>query len=183
MRDKFTATIVVPAIAKTTYKDKKYDEIKSSSTYSQVTEKTYKGIDNRLFANNEYKQDNAINKLKDILDTATNIEATFGGATNAQNLTKNINTIFASKVMFYNGQPEDIYEEKNWYQQSYIENRYRALTGKNLSIDDIRSEDIVKKALQYYEFVEFKKAKFNCTGVTYDNGTGRVTGISFEIKE
>ena len=51
------------------------------------------------------------------------------------------------------------------------------------SINQIRSKDNVKKILQYYEFMEFKKAEFKCTGITYDDDTGRVIGINFEIKE
>ena len=182
-RDKFTGIIKVPAVAKISFQNMKYDEIYDNSSYSNPTEKTYIGSDYRLFNNCEYKQSNTSNKFKNILDTISGIESYFGGATNARDLTKSISTIYESKIINYNGQPSSTYEASSWYQQSYVEGRYKTLTRNDLSIDYIRSEESVEKVLQYYEYVEFKKAEFKCTGVTYDDNTSRVTGMSFEIKE
>ena len=53
--------------------------------------------------------------------------------------------------------------------------------------EKIRDNDNIKRMLQYYEYMEFKKAMFKCTGIDYDDGeageydTGRIIGISFEI--
>lgn len=36
---------------------------------------------------------------------------------------------------------------------------------------------------QYYEYVQFKRAKFNCIGVIYDEQTGRIREMKFEFTE
>lgn len=42
--------------------------------------------------------------------------------------------------------------------------------------------DTIKEVtLKYYEFTQFKRAHFKCTGLEYDSVTGRVNKMSFEI--
>ena len=42
--------------------------------------------------------------------------------------------------------------------------------------------DTIKEVtLKYYEFTQFKRAQFKCTGLEYDSVTGRVNKMSFEI--
>lgn len=207
-RNELTGEITVPAVAKAAYKNDTYTVIKSTNTKYETAEITYNkeiiGYDTnyRLFKKASYLQSNTINQFQnDVLNviygyqddggiTHDGIEKDFGGSIKAQNLVKSISTIFESKVIDYNGQPDDkdgngyvdASERSSWYQKNYIENRYKTLTGKSKPISDIRHEDNVIKILQYYEFVEFKKVEFKCTGITYNQNTGRVASLSFEMK-
>ena len=46
----------------------------------------------------------------------------------------------------------------------------------------IRDENHIKDIFRYYEYMQFKKGKFKCTGVTYDDiNTGRINGLSFKF--
>ena len=42
-------------------------------------------------------------------------------------------------------------------------------------------ETIKDVTLKYYEFTQFKRAHFLCTGLEYDSVTGRVNEMSFEV--
>lgn len=42
---------------------------------------------------------------------------------------------------------------------------------------------IIDATKQYYQLTQFKRAMFECTGVTYNETNGRVNGMTFEIKE
>ncbi len=46
----------------------------------------------------------------------------------------------------------------------------------NLKGSTIR-EDIYK----YYEYIQFKRAYFKCTGTKYNTQTGRITELNFEF--
>lgn len=42
--------------------------------------------------------------------------------------------------------------------------------------------DIKEIAAKYYEFTQFKRALFNCTQVIYDQESGRINEMNFEVK-
>lgn len=42
-------------------------------------------------------------------------------------------------------------------------------------------EDVKTIACKYYEFTQFKRALFNCTEVIYDQATGRIREMNFEV--
>lgn len=41
--------------------------------------------------------------------------------------------------------------------------------------------NIIDAAKQYYQYTQFKRAMFECKGVTYNTTNGRVNGITFEV--
>ena len=41
-------------------------------------------------------------------------------------------------------------------------------------------DDIYDDAKLYYEYVQFKRTYFKCTGTDYDDNTGRLTKMNFE---
>ena len=46
----------------------------------------------------------------------------------------------------------------------------------------VKMVDTIKDVtLKYYEFTQFKRAHFLCTGLEYDSVTGRVNEMSFEL--
>lgn len=53
-----------------------------------------------------------------------------------------------------------------------------------LTVDDTEDyiPDAKDMATQYYQYTQFKRAKFNCTEMNYDKATGRVVEIKFEVQ-
>lgn len=152
-----------------------FPKVKNKSATNSIGEKDKL----TLFKEQKYKQNNASNTFKDaVLDKVKKIEEKFGGATNIQNLVKNIDTIYQGEIIGYNeGTPDS-----GWYDENYIISRYKTLTGlKAGSVDDIRKEDKAEEVLKYYEYSYFKKSIFECTKVEYDKDTGRVIQMDFRF--
>ena len=108
----------------------------------------------------------------------------FGGTPiTIQNLVKEKGTIYEGNIINYNKPTSTTPIDKTWYDQQYILSRYKTLTGKKMnSIDDIRKDALMKDVAKYYEYMQFKKAIFKCTGIKYDDGasgTGRVVEMNF----
>lgn len=63
------------------------------------------------------------------------------------------------------------------------------ILGVNISIDentgkttDGRLDSIKKMTSKYYQYTQFKRAYFECTGTTYDEETGRILTMQFKLK-
>ena len=57
------------------------------------------------------------------------------------------------------------------------------ITGKTLlSSDDEKIKAIQEIASQYYQYMQFKRAYFDCTEVLYDSETNRVEEMNFELR-
>ena len=41
-------------------------------------------------------------------------------------------------------------------------------------------DEVYEDAKVYYEYVQFKRAKFKCTGTEYDRNSGRIINMKFE---
>ena len=41
-------------------------------------------------------------------------------------------------------------------------------------------DEVYEDAKVYYEYVQFKRAKFKCTGTEYDKNSGRIINMKFE---
>lgn len=148
-----------------------------------------------------YKQGKAKREFQtDIMDEIEKIEkeellgaikkndgTTIKNPTAVQNLVKEKNTIYSGKIIGVDGSVEDARAAngRGWYEEEYIKSRYKTLTGKEISdISKIRDPKLIKYIAKYYEYMQFKKAIFKCTGVGYDDGssgTGRVISINFEF--
>ena len=51
-----------------------------------------------------------------------------------------------------------------------------------LKTDTYDIDDVKNATAQYYEYTQFKRACFNCTGVEYDPDTGRVVRMTFKLQ-
>ena len=51
-------------------------------------------------------------------------------------------------------------------------------TSMLINIADLRN--LYQDAKNYYEYVQFKRANFKCTGLEYDNNTSRIIKMKFE---
>lgn len=49
------------------------------------------------------------------------------------------------------------------------------------SFNEINEDSTIREDVyKYYEYIQFKRAYFNCTNVTYNNKTGRIISMTFE---
>lgn len=108
----------------------------------------------------------------------------FGGnAIAVQNIVKEKGTIYEGKIINYNTPTSTTPIDKTWYDEQYLLSRYKTLTGKKMNnVKDIRKSNLMEDIAKYYEYMQFKKAIFKCTGIIYDDGasgTGRVIEMNF----
>ena len=65
--------------------------------------------------------------------------------------------------------------------------KYNSASGENLSFNDdseINSSlgkinELKDNVYKYYEYVQFKRARFDCSDVEYDDKTGRIISMTF----
>ena len=106
-------------------------------------------------------------KVKDEID---DLEETYG-QTSLTNLTTNLTKIFIDD----NASDEEKEEAvKNFNSAS------RKLTVKSFSEIDKKSQ-IREDVYKYYEYIQFKRAHFDCEKVEYNNKTGRITKMEFKF--
>lgn len=183
--DLLNTQITVPAVARSGYQSEKYDDIYDNATKSNPKQMVYDSNTNnkyRLFgrkSNNKYIQSNTIHQLKDILTVIQELENKYA-KNGIQNLSKSTGSIFQGKIIGYNGQPNTTSERRTWYEKGYVEGRFKTLTNLHKEIDEIRNEETIKDVIQYSEYMQFKKASFKCTEVSYDNVSNRVSKMVFK---
>ena len=51
----------------------------------------------------------------------------------------------------------------------------------DLDVTDSDGSTIRKDVYRYYEFIQLKRARFNCTNVEYDSDTGRIIKMEFKF--
>ena len=151
------------------------------------------GNNMKLFGNKttvkfNYVQSKAKNEISELQENILKIESetNFGNADAAMKVAKSAGSIFIS----------DISEEANRRHISEDAVKIEAIkaynsnvpstsqitnydgTGLNSAYDKLMQKKVMVD--RYWEFLQFKKAIFKCTDITYDNVTGRVSTISFE---
>ena len=66
--------------------------------------------------------------------------------------------------------------------EKIIVDKFNELTGKNVSdYSTIESNYLGDEMYKYYEYYQFKKAKFDCDIVTYNNVSGRIDKMVFNF--
>ena len=138
----------------------------------------------------------SINGIENIINKAEFIESKYGSKKATTDIAKSIDSLILSESQLeYN---------QNYRHMSEIESKVYSLELYNRLTDGEKItgyqnkgdravldayDGMVKDKLKgvanimaYYEYYQFKRAIFKCTGITYDdNATGRVTSISFEF--
>ncbi len=137
------------------------------------------------------------NQIKSIIDSALSTQTSFGDAKICSNLAKNVTTFRApdnknGEVNYYLSSHSEAIDENEAKRQLKIIalNTYNRIVGSNNSINFTNSsidtayntlKNNIKNIDAYYEYNQFKKAKFNCKNISYDDeNSGRVKQISFE---
>lgn len=145
-----------PMTIEFTIKSDVYSQLSVDGTYRLITKKKYTSSN----TNNEFE-----NKIKATIDT---LENTYG-ADSLVNLTTNITKVF----------PENPTEQQK---QEAIE-RFNNVSKKKSATkwNDINEGSTYRNDVYtYYEYVQFKRAYFDCTSVEYNKNTGRIIKMTFE---
>lgn len=61
------------------------------------------------------------------------------------------------------------------------QNILKSILGRTTDFNAQEINTLKDIACQYYEFTQFKRALFNCTEVIYDQATGRICEMNFEV--
>ena len=138
-----------------------------------------------LFPSTSNKVELSANDLANIIRQAQIIEDKYGGATYANKLAKNYDSLFLSdtQVTFEVGNSNNtitadaVWEKaKNKFNSIVLKNKVSNIT--ELIKNGTRSKEILK----YYEYMQFKRGVFECTNLVYDQDSGKVSNIIFNFK-
>lgn len=89
--------------------------------------------------------------------------------------TNNINEQTKVIMNYYNITKEDKYKLDSNSPETTITSLYKEL-------QDSRNNNSKRNLVyQYYEYVQFKRAKFDCTNVEYDSQSGRIIKMDFKF--
>jgi type II secretory pathway pseudopilin PulG len=121
---------------------------------------------NRIFTANNYSLNKTTTNTieNDITEKISTIESTYGKS-GLTNLTTGI---------------EKLFDKNDQFDQDTAIKLWNTNSNKKVSrYNEINNykEDIYK----YYEYVQFKRAHFKCTGADYNKKTGRIVSMSFEF--
>lgn len=125
---------------------------------------------NRLITQTSYTVNKTSNQFDNIYNEIRNIESAEGKQT-IQNLCTGIDKIFYATnkkdaIISFNS----AYGEIKYTWDNDLEGQYKKMY-----------DAYNVKVHKYYEYVQFKRARFKCTGTTYNEQTGRITGMNFEF--
>lgn len=138
-----------------------------------ITELTPPDEKNRLFTKNSYTINAITNEFEnDIKETIDNLEDGYGQSS-LTNLTTNITKIFTGS------DDEVIVNNFNAASTKITIDSVSDLTDKSKSPS--KKTTIKEDVYTYYEYIQFKRAHFDCTDIEYDGETGRVIGMKFEF--
>ncbi len=124
---------------------------------------------------NENKFENSIKEKIDDLEKAY-------GQDSLTNLTTNLTKIFKDKDLA----PEPGSTEEQVIVKNFNEASKKVRIKSYSDIDDKGNKDKVGNTIRedvytYYEYIQFKRAYFDCKNVEYDSNTGRITKMDFEF--
>ena len=151
---------------------------------------------NTRYSNAEGAQKSySINGIENIINKAEFIESKYGSKKATTDIAKSIDSLILSESQLeYNQNYRHMSEIESKVYSLELYNRLtdgEKITGYQNNGDsavlrayDNMVEDLKGTAniMAYYEFYQFKRAIFKCTGITYDDEvTGRVSSISFEF--
>lgn len=174
--------------AKGAKNDEKYKKISMTINLDHKNNAFAKETSNLLFTIQTY----TIEGIQSLILREQGIERFYGSSNAASKIAKSIDSLILS--------PEQITYNENYRHMSPIQSKLNALETFNRLTDGEKIEeyknnpgkvednykemnDILKgraDIMEYYEFYQFKRGKFKCNGITYDdNSTGRISSISF----
>ena len=124
---------------------------------------------NRLFTKGNYTIEKNSNEFEiAIKDKVDELEKNYG-QDSLTNLTTGLAAIFI--------------DSKNTRDQEIAVSKFNsAYKKRKVKWDEIKSGSAIREDVyKYYEYIQFKRAYFKCTGTTYNKQTGRITKMKFEF--
>lgn len=126
---------------------------------------------NRLFTSDKYTVEGNSNTFeKNIKGKIDTLENTYGQSS-LTNLTTSLTKIFID---------DDATSQEKEEAVNNFNSSSRKKTVSNFKEIDEKSQ-IRQDVYMYYEYIQFKRAHFDCKKVEHDNKTGRVTRMEFEF--
>lgn len=127
---------------------------------------------NKVAMNGKIEQSATSNAFKNtISDTINGLETTYG----AESLTKLAASL--SKVFI---DSNNITEQNNAVKEFNKISKKRSVS----SFNEINKESQIRKDVYtYYEYVQFKRARFDCEKAEYDKQSGRIINMEFKFTE
>ena len=141
----------------------------------------------RLIKKSKYVSSDIKNEFEEeIKDTIDDIENKYGSES-LTNLTTNITRIFPESPTEQQQQEaverfNNACKNKQIDSQEAVERFNNACKNKQIdSWDDIKEGSQIRNDIyKYYEYVQFKRAYFDCTKAEYNKNTGRIVKMTFE---
>ena len=141
---------------------------------------SYSGV-NQLITQSSYVQSDTTNAFQPIINGVKSVEASLGGQVSAQKLAMAIGEIYTIEPPL-NPNIMDVGKKTDMIL------KYNSASGENLKYDDtnintsiINISNKYTDICKYYEYVQFKRAKFDCVNTEYDQGTGRIVRMTFNF--
>lgn len=176
------------------YRRSSDNQAKNDDKYTPITLKISLGTPNqrkkltkdetiRVFTgtgNLEYTQSDTVNKFESILNDMQQIENSYGSADAANKVAKGIDSIFLSDQQLTQNRNLGKSDDDSW---ADAVKKFNACTTK-LKVSDKASLLAEKEnAYKYYEYMQFKRAKFDSvsSAIKYDNSTGRICYMEFSF--
>lgn len=126
---------------------------------------------NKLFTSNTYNHKN----IEQVTIKATQLENKYKELKVIATLSANISTITYPETLQDGSYKDSAIQKRNEVLQG-------ALKGTNIQYStNSEIAEIVEDTKTYYEFSQFKRAYFKCTGEEYNQDTGRIVKMTFEF--
>ena len=174
------------------YRKSSDSQAKNDDKYTPITLKISLGAQNqrkkltkdetiRVFTGSgDYVQSDTVNKFEGILTNMQQIENRYGSADAANKVAKGIDSIFLSDQQLTQNRNLGKSDDDSWADAI---KKFNACTTK-LKVSDKASLLAEKEnAYKYYEYMQFKRAKFDSvsSAIKYDNSTGRIYYMEFSF--
>lgn len=128
---------------------------------------------NRLFDNNKYTVSGNSNSFENTISTKIDTLEDEYGQSSLTNLTTNLTKIFITTST-------STTEQQKQEAVNNFNSASRIVTVS--SFDEIKEKSTIREDVYtYYEYIQFKRAYFNCTDIEYNKNTGRIVKMVFEF--
>ena len=134
---------------------------------------------NQLITQKSYTISSTTNDFKKVYNSIEKLEKDYGGKQTMQNLCTAINKIFITStdtkdrvqaIINFNSAYGSIEYSIDSLENNYIKDQYQKMEAKYKG-----------PVYQYYEYVQFKRARFDCKNTDYNDKTGRIKLMEFEF--
>ncbi len=156
-----------------------YEPMTIKFTISSLEGLTADNKTNQLITQKSYTISSTTNDFKKVYNSIEKLEKDYGGKQTMQNLCTAINKIFITStdtkdrvqaIINFNSAYGSIEYSIDSLENNYIKDQYQKMEAKYKG-----------PVYQYYEYVQFKRARFDCKNTDYNDKTGRIKLMEFEF--